>query len=200
MNLATEVQEIHDSLFNGDVDIAIFVLNGSHYYIIDSKENYCIDVRPEYDAYIQNGWLKPEQLDEALNSFRGGIPLLDKSNFFEYMKIANVKCFTKSWMHNFFIHNKTKEDLCSFYSYIENFLSTSNEAVRPDWDEWRLRLPKFYINFDKKIFQHTDWERDHENLAPPNWSSQKNNMFGLLVPDSEQYWIIDGMNFWKLKM
>jgi hypothetical protein len=152
MCLAANFREINDHLFNGDVDIAIFVLDGRHYYIIDSKENYCIYVRPEYDAYIQNGWLKPEQLDEAINSFRGGIPLLDKSNFFEYMKITNVKCFTKSWMHNFFIHNKTKEDLCPFYSYIENFLSTSNGAVRPDWDEWRLRLPKFYINFDKKIF------------------------------------------------
>lgn len=200
MCLATEVQELHDSLFNGDVDIAIFALDGKHYYIIDNKDNYCIDVRPEYDPYVQNGWMKPEQLDEALNSFRGGIPLLDKSNFFEYMKVADVKFFTKSWMHTFFIHNKTQEDLCSFYSYKENFLSTSNETVRPEWDNWRLRLPKFYINFDKKIYQHTDWERDHENLVPSNWSSQKNNMFGMLVSDGEQYWIVDGMNFWKLKM
>lgn len=108
MDLAADHKKIHDLLFNGEVDIAVFVLDGKHYYVIVRKDNYCIDVRPEYDDYIQNGWLKPEQLDDALNSFRGGILLLDKNNFFEYIKIADVKCFTKSWMHAFLYTIKLK--------------------------------------------------------------------------------------------
>lgn len=39
MDLAADHKKIHDLLFNGEVDIAVFVLDGKHYYVIDSKDN-----------------------------------------------------------------------------------------------------------------------------------------------------------------
>lgn len=92
------------------------------------------------------------------------------------------------------------EQLVIFYDYVERFLSTLTDPVSVEWDSWRMRLPKFYINFDKKIYRHTDWYRSHEASVPSNWNAQANSDFGLLVPDKEQYWLINGMNFWKLQM
>lgn len=40
--------------------------------------------------------------------------------------------------------------LIYFYDYIERFLSVLTDPVSDDWDKLRIRLPKSYINFDKK--------------------------------------------------
>lgn len=200
MNLGSEHQDLLESIFNGEKDIAIFVVNGKHYYVIDSKDNFCIDVRAEYKLYISKGWLKESLYDQAVNSFRKGISVLKKTNFKEYISKNNIPIYTSDWMRTFFISGRDEEELCHFYNYIEHFLSSSTDPVSATWDSWRMRLPKFYVNFDKKIYRHTDWDRNHEELVPSDWSAQANNNFGLLVPDKDQYWIINGMNFWKLQM
>lgn len=200
MNLTNDYQNLLNDIFNGDKDIAIFVVNDIHYYVVDNKDNYCIDVRPEYKAYIAKGWMKASLYDEAVSSFRNGVPVLSKDNFNDYITKNDVAIYTVDWMRTFFTLDRDDGLLVSFYDYVERYLSTSTEPVSAEWDGWRMRLPKFYINFDKKIYRHTDWDRSHETSVPSGWSVQANSDFGLLVPDKEQYWIINGMNFWKLKM
>ncbi|EOC1315362.1 hypothetical protein BS412_06805 [Cronobacter turicensis] len=200
MNLENDYLEIIDAIFNGEKEIAIFVIDGKHHYVIDTKDNYCIDVRMEYKSYITKGWLNEALYDDAVNSFRNGIPLLTKESFSDYINKNNVIIRSVDWMKSFFLFNRRNDELAGFYDYIERFLSNLNEPVSEKWDSWRMRLPKFYINFDKKIFRHTDWDRNHESYVPSEWEGQANNNFGLLVPDKEQYWLIDGMNFWKLQM
>ncbi|EKM0378405.1 hypothetical protein PTT41_004138 [Cronobacter turicensis] len=200
MNLENDYLEIIGAIFNGEKEIAIFVIDGKHHYVIDTKDNYCIDVRMEYKSYITKGWLNEALYDDAVNSFRNGIPLLTKESFSDYINKNNVIIRSVDWMKSFFLFNRRNDELAGFYDYIERFLSNLNEPVSEKWDSWRMRLPKFYINFDKKIFRHTDWDRNHESSVPAEWEAQANNNFGLLVPDKEQYWLIDGMNFWKLQM
>lgn len=200
MNLVNNYQNLLNEIFNGEKDIAIFVLDGIHYYVIDTKDNYCIDVRPEYQSYIKKGWMEEELYEQAISSFRNGIPVLSKDSFHDYVTKNNVAVYSLEWMKQFFIADKNSNDVMRFYEYIELFLSTLTEPVSSEWDCWRMRLPNFYINFDKKIYRHTDWDRQHETSAPSDWNAQANNDFGLFVPDREQYWLINGMNFWKLKM
>ncbi|PEI05581.1 hypothetical protein CRM79_21425 [Pantoea agglomerans] len=50
-------------------------------------------------------------------------------------------------------------------------------------DNWIMRLAKFYINFYKKIYRHTDWDRSYEASEPSDWNVQASSDFGLLVPD-----------------
>lgn len=200
MNLESSYQSLLDNIYNGEKDIAIFVLDGKHYYVFDSKVNYCIDVRPEYKFYIDEGWMKAELYEQAVNSFRNGIPILSKDNFRSYIVKNNVAVYSIDWMRDFFVSNRDSKILIDFYEYIETFLSFLTEPVSPEWDSWRMRLPRFYINFDKKIYRHTDWDRQHEKSVPSDWNAQANSDFGLLVPDKEQYWLINGMNFWKLYM
>lgn len=200
MNSEDNYQGLLNNIFNGEKEIAIFVVNGEHYYVTDSKDNFCIDVRPEYKLYIEKGWMNESLYDDAIANFRGGISILDKSNFKHYIAQSNVNVHSINWMKSFFKQNRSNGDLVEFYSYIERFLSTLTETVSDEWDQWKMRLPKFYINFDKKIYRHTDWERSHEKSVPSDWNAQASNDFGLLVPDKDLYWIIDGMNFWKLQM
>lgn len=200
MSLENDFQNLLSVIFNGEKDIAIFVLNGLHYYVVDEKSNYCIDVRPEYKEYLAKGWMSESLYEEAVNSFRNGIPVLSKDNFDSYINQANVAVYTLDWMRSFFLSGRDNDFLVNFYHYIERFLSTLTEPVLNEWDDWRMRLPRFYINFDKKIYRHTDWDRAHEKFVPTDWNAQANSDFGLLVPDKEQYWIINGMNFWKLQI
>lgn len=200
MNSISNYQSLLDAIFNGEKDIAIFVVDGIHYYVIDSKDNYCIDVRPEYKEYIAKGWMKESLYDEAVSSFRNGVSVLSKDSFKDYINRNDVAIYTVDWMRSFFIFDRDDERLVIFYDYVERFLSTLTDPVSVEWDSWRMRLPKFYINFDKKIYRHTDWDRSHEASVPSGWNAQANSDFGLLVPDKEQYWLINGMNFWKLQM
>ncbi|HDL8054496.1 TPA: hypothetical protein U5E31_004145 [Yersinia enterocolitica] len=200
MNLENNYQNLLSDLFDGEKAIAVFVVKGKHYYLIDSKENYCIDVRPEYKNYIDKGLMKESLYDEAISLFRNGIPVLTEDNFQEYVIQNNVVVYSVEDMREFFMLGRVRTHLIDFYDYIERFLSVLTDPVSDEWDQWRMRLPKFYINFDKKIYRHTDWDRSHEASAPSDWSAQANSDFGLFVPDKEQYWLIDGMNFWKLQM
>ena len=200
MNLENEYQDLIHELFNGEKAIAIFVVKGNHYYVIDTKDNYCIDIRPEYKVYIEKGYMNESQYHEALRIFRGGIPVLTEDNFQEYISKNNATIYPVKKMRDFFKYGRDESCLTNFYDYIEKFLSILTEPVSSDWDQWRMRLPKFYINFDKKIYRHTDWDRNHEKSVPQCWSAQANSDFGLLIPDKDQYWLIDNMNFWKLQM
>lgn len=49
-----------------------------------------------------------------------------------------------------FLLGRTSRGLVDFYDYIEQFLSILKTPVLVGWEQWIMRLPKFYINFDKK--------------------------------------------------
>lgn len=150
MNSENDYQSLLNAIFNGEKDIAIFVLDGVHHYVIDTKDNYCIDVRPEYQSYIKKGWMKEELYEQAVNSFRNGIPVLSKDNFHDYIAKNDIAVYSMEWMRQFFISGRENDNIVSFYDYIERFLSTIVDPVSSEWDRWRMCLPNFYINFNKK--------------------------------------------------
>jgi len=200
MNLENDYQSLLKDLFDGEKAIAVFVVKGKHHYVFDTKDHYCIDVRPEYKLYIDKGIMDASLYNEAIRQFRGGVAILNEGNFHEYIIRNKVNVYTVEEMKGFFLLDRCPKDLIDFYNYIEEFLSLSKTPVLDEWDQWRMRLPKFYINFDKKIYRHTDWDRSHETSVPSGWNAQANSDFGLLIPDKEQYWLVNGMNFWKLQM
>ncbi|HEN3664352.1 TPA: hypothetical protein U5E42_004189, partial [Yersinia enterocolitica] len=123
MNLENNYQNLLSDLFDGEKAIAVFVVKGKHYYLIDSKENYCIDVRPEYKNYIDKGLMKESLYDEAISLFRNGIPVLTEDNFQEYVIQNNVVVYSVEDMREFFMLGRVRTHLIDFYDYIERFLS-----------------------------------------------------------------------------
>lgn len=192
MNLETRV-------FNGELDIAIFVVNSKHYFIFDDKENYVIDIRTIYKDYLEKEIISYNQYIQALKLYRGGASLLTKNNVFDYFDSLDISPRDKKWMVNYFIEGYDLNKLKNIYYFIERSLMSSNEIITlEDWNKLEGRLPRFYINLDRNIFMHTNWDREFENNLPQGWRGEASSRFWSLVPDEQSYWHIEDMNFWKL--
>ena len=192
MNLANRV-------FNGELEIAVFVVDSKHYFIFDDKENYIIDIKPFYDDYLERHMISLEQYHNALTMCRGGASLLTSENVFNYFDSLEVSPKNKNWMNKFFIEGYDIEQLRNIYHFIENCLMSSNEIITlDDWAILEARLPRFYINLDRNIFMHTNWERNFESALPKGWRGEASSRFWSLIPDHQSYWHVEKMNFWKL--
>ena len=192
MNLETRV-------FNGELDIAIFVVNSKHYFIFDDKENYIIDIRTIYKDYLEKEIISHNQYIQALKLYRGGASLLTQNNVFDYFDSLDISPRDKKWMVNYFIEGYDLNKLKNIYYFIESSLMSSNEIITlEDWNKLEGRLPRFYINLDRNIFMHTNWDREFENNLPQGWRGEASSRFWSLVPDEQSYWHIENMNFWKL--
>lgn len=192
-------EDVSEILFNGEKSIGIFVVGGEYLYVVDDKENFCIDVHPYYQAYLEKGYITKDQYVESLEIFRGGVSILTSDNFKDYIIRTEAQIVGSDWLKNFFLDDLSGEDIVKFYSSVEKFLETGCE--RPDrWYSLRSKLPLFYINLDRQIFYHTDWDRLHEDYLPMGWKGKAGLEFCFLIPDRFQYWLIGGLNFWKLKM
>ena len=192
MNLETRV-------FNGELDIAIFVVNSKHYFIFDDKENYIIDIITIYKDYLEKEIISHNQYIQALKIYRGGASLLTKNNVFDYFDSLDISPRDKKWMVNYFIEGYDLNKLKNIYYFIESSLMSSNEIITlEDWNKLEGRLPRFYINLDRNIFMHTNWDREFENNLPQGWRGEASSRFWSLVPDEQSYWHIENMNFWKL--
>ena len=192
MNLETRV-------FNGELDIAIFVVNSKHYFIFDDKENYVIDIRTIYKDYLEEEMISYNQYIQALKLYRGGASLLTQNNVFDYFDSLDISPRDKKWMVNYFIEGYDLNKLKNIYYFIERSLMSSNEIITlEDWNKLEGRLPRFYINLDRNIFMHTNWDRKFENNLPQGWRGEASSRFWSLVPDEQSYWHIENMNFWKL--
>lgn len=195
-----EYQSLMNSVFEGYVEIAIIVSEGNHYFIVDDKENFVIDIKPFYDLYLEKGIFNKESYLCALKNFRGGASKLNSETLPLYLSSLprnNIKSL--DWMIGFFIHEIDESDLENLYKYVESYLMSSRGDINNDkWSLLECRLPKFYLNLDRKLFFHTDWQRNFEENLPEDWSGKASSQFWSLIPDKYQYWIVNGMNFWKL--
>lgn len=199
MSSVSDFDSLLESVFEGRKDLALFVVGGKFHYLADDKENFCIDVRPEYKDYVERGVMGSELYEAAVSAFRGGVPVLDVNTFKSYLDNNEVEVYSVSWMSDFFTYGYSRVYLAEFYRHVEDVLSGRAEARLGEWDRLRMRLPRFYINLDDKLFQHVDWDRSHESYVPSDWSAQASSEFGTLIPGRERYWLVDGMDFWKLQ-
>ncbi|MBP1483056.1 hypothetical protein [Acinetobacter nosocomialis] len=189
-----------NSIFEGSCEIAIIVSQRKHYFIIDDKENFVIDIKPFYDSYLEKGILDENSYSFALKEFRGGASILNNENLPLYLSsLPEMNIKTLDWMKNFFKYKTNMDELEKLYIYMEDYLMSGEGDIKNElWAVMESRLPKFYLNLDRNLFFHTDWQREFENQLPDNWKGKASSQFWSLIPDSYQYWIINGMNFWKL--
>lgn len=145
INLKNNYQSLIEQLFNGEKAITIFVVKDEHYYVIDDKNNFCVDVRNDRQNYIKQGIMDASLYDEALKQFRDGIPVLTEDNFQDYITNNNIPVYSSKWMKDFFTSGYAQKQLISFYDYIQKFLSVLNEPVSSKWDELRLRIIAYVL-------------------------------------------------------
>ena len=196
----SEYKDLMGFIFEGHAEIAIIVSQGNHYFVVDDKENFVIDIKPFYDLYLEKGIFDNERYLYALKNFRGGASILNNETLSLYLSsLPQSKIKSLDWMNDFFKYEMNLDDLEKLYLYIENYLMSGVGDINNKlWARLEPRLPKFYLNLDRNLFFHTDWQRDFEKQLPNNWSGKASSQFWSLIPDKYQYWIVNGMNFWKL--
>ena len=193
--------QLDSDLWNGERCIGMFIHRKETYWIIDHKYNFTLDAEADYRAYLNKGHINEEQYKIACKEFRGGILKLSDDNFLEYLKLDSVISVNSDELKNYFISTFSNEKNKELYQEVENHLVYGSQLTEDSFrsaNQLSSKLPLFYINFDKKMYLHMDWDRCHEDLAPENWHSKASD-FSHFILDSDAYWRIDNHNYWRFK-
>lgn len=201
-----EEEKLKNQLWQGTHSIALFVYMRNHYYVIDYKENFNLDIKKDIDLEYDNGEISKEEYFDELNSsaYRGGILELKANTFEQYLSLESVKQVNTDELRYFLFQTHDYELQNLLYEKVEAHLAYGDELIREETldeflfiNQMSMKLPLFYINFDRKIYMHMNWDRSHESYSYKNWFSKADD-FRYLVPDHESYWKRDGKDFWKV--
>jgi hypothetical protein len=191
----TVSKSVLEDLWGGEKSVCFFVHSRKCYWVVDEKYNFTLDAEKDYRAYLEDGDITQEQYERSCKNFRGGILKMTSENFLQYLDYSREKILSSSDLKNFIGADH------EVFEKIEHYFLTG-EGLTPDLfkrvNVIHSRLPRFYINFDRKIFMHMDDVRAHESLAYPDWAAQCFD-FSFLIPARERYWVVAGNDYWKLR-
>ena len=124
------------------------------------------------------------------DEFRGGILKLTKESFLRYRAGETAKITTTEVLHREFFIEDTGQ-----YRELSTCMQKEisfNIPMREDLVQLRMRLfsklPKFYINYDRKIFMHMVRGRFYESAALDGWWAAEGD-FEHMIPISHRYWV-----------
>ena len=195
----TEFQLLVDDLWGGEKSVCFFVHSGECFWVVDDKFNFSLDAEKDYQAYLTKGYITNEQYVLACESFRDGVLKLTAENFLKYLEGEGRRVLSRQDIRELFmcgldlngaLHGEVEDYYLSGVGLSDKSLRCANAAAS--------RLPRFYVNFDRKIYIHMDYGRAHEDLAYPDWFAKCSD-FCHLVPDSEKYWVLEDMDCWKYR-
>jgi len=113
-------------------------------------------------------------------SFRGGLEVLDESNFASYMDFNKENIIGDDGV--FAIQKKLKE----------NGNPRGHRAPEADVVKY---LPSIYADMEAKVVYNYFYEDvAFEKYIPHGWSGFRENFFHR-IPDKQKYWIIDGIDY-----
>ena len=125
---------------------------------------------------------------------------LKKENFAKYLELDETIDLSTSNLEQIIFYGFSQESLDELYSSIEYHLSSGHEPEGNFLDainQIKSRLPRYYINFDRQIYLHTDHDYSPESsVSYKGWVASVGD-FSYYIPDSKNYWISNEKNFWK---
>lgn len=193
-------QALLDDLLSGEKSVCLFVFLKRCFWVVDERYNFCLDAEKDYRAYLDKGHITQEQFVLACKEFRGGVLKLTADNFPQYLKFIADRVFSSEALASLIVGDDSSE-VVELLEKVEMYYLSGEKLSVSDFkaaSALSARLPKFYINFDRKIYMHMDFGRFHEELSYPDWVSQCAD-FNFLVPDKEKYWLLGGNDYWKLR-
>lgn len=195
-----EIDSIQDErLLNSDEYVALFTFNGSLYWIIDWDEHFNLDYAKNINAafedanllsHLPTGKSASEHKAQVLQRYRSGIPTLTADLFPHYRDGETAKVVTTQLLRRFFFA-EDEGQYADLSREMEAELSFNTPMVE-ELVELRMRLsrrlPKFYINFDRKIFMHMVRGRFYEKALLDGWWGAEAD-FEHMIPTSQRYWV-----------
>ena len=209
MNLAEIDQNLRAGLLKRGDCIGFYVLNGNYSWIIDWEAHFNLDQQKNIDAmcseqryrrFMPNN-LTPEQWNKKQqDEFRNGLPTLTKELFPQYRDGDLAKVVSTELLHREFFLEDTGQ-YSDLSREVEAELSF-NSPMREELVQLRMRLfsklPKFYVNYDRKIFMHMVHGRSYESAVLDGWWGAECD-FEHMIPTSHRYWVRDiDDDFWAI--
>lgn len=198
MNLAAINDDLRKALVSREKCIAFIVHLGEFYWLIDFPDHFTLDqqkninalcAEERYRQFLPVGLTIQQWKEKLQNEFRGGIPTLAADQFVKYRNselVAVVK--TDILRREFFFEDSGQyESLSSAMEGELSFNTPMTEALVELRCRLFSKLPKFYINYDRKIFMHMVRGRFFENALIDGWWGAEGD-FEHMIPTSHRYW------------
>ena len=189
-----------EDLWLNEKSFAYFFVNGKGHWVIDHKYNYHLDLEIQARQLLDFNRIDLATFERGMRESRGGLSKLTKDNVNQYLSQKETKIFTLEQSKEILFTAVDNKELNNIYDLMERSIE-SGSKVGQDSFNWieliKSRLPKYYINFDRNIFYHVDWDYNPEKfVGNDNWISKPFD-FSLYIRTSDNYWIHHNNNFWK---
>ncbi|MFS8057150.1 hypothetical protein QD357_30780 [Rhizobium sp. BR 317] len=198
MNLEQISSDLREGILKREECIGFFVHSSSYYWIIDWEAHFNLDQaknieamceNPQYRRFLPKGLTVDQWRVKQRQDFREGIPTLTTEVFPRYRDGTSAKVANTNLLRQEFF----SEDLGQYAElsmHMENSISFDT-IIPEDLIALRTRLfsklPKFYINYDRKIFMHIVRGRQYEAVALDGWWGAQGD-FEHMIPTSHRYW------------
>jgi len=209
MNLAEIDRSMSQKILSREEHIGFFVFKGSYYWVVDWDEHFNLNYQKNIDAigndkglmqYLPKGKSVEAYKAEVASRYRGGIVTLTESLFPTYRDGDLAKVVTTDMLRDeFFIEDNGQ--YADLSRAVETELSF-NIPMSEDLVQLRMRLfsklPKFYINYDRKIFMHMVRGRFYDKVVLDGWWGAECD-FEHMIPTSHRYWTREpSEDFWAI--
>ncbi len=203
MNLAKIDETLRQGLIRQKDCIGFFVFHGSFYWIASWEAFFKLDQKKNLDAGVKKYQNNPRLLKEyqkGYEEFRSGIVTLTEGLFPQYRDSSDANVLTTNILYDEFFREDTGQ-YADLSIAIEKELSfdipMSEELV-----QLRMRLfsklPKFYVNYDRKIFMHMVRGRSYDAVVPDGWWGAECD-FEHMIPTPYRYWVRSTeQDFWAV--
>lgn len=116
-------------------------------------------------------------------SFRGGLEVLDESNFDSYTIFNKENILSDS-------------DICAIQKILKETANPEKSHIL-DIDAIKY-LPSICVDMEAKVIYNSFYENvSFEKYVPCGWSGVRED-FHHRIPDEQKYWIMDGINYYNL--
>ncbi|MEB3046828.1 hypothetical protein [Rhizobium mulingense] len=209
MNLAEIDPELRKALDSREQSIGFVIYRGETIWLIDWVDHFTLDQQKNIDAMCTEqryrrfmpAGLTVQQWSKKLQSeFRNGIPQLTADLFPQYRDGETAKVVSADLLRREFFSEDDGQ-----YAELSREMETElsfNTPMREELVQLRIRLfsklPKFYINYDRKIFMHMVHGRSYETVVLDGWWAAEGD-FEHMIPTSHRYWVRStAEDFWAV--
>ena len=209
MNSDQITSELRKGILEREECIGFFVHSGNYYWIVDWEAHFNLDQakniealceKPQYLQFLPKGLSVDQWRQQQLDGFRQGIPRLTYELFAQYRDGQSAKVVNTDLLHKEFFHDDHGE-FGHISKLIEQYLSFGTpmpEEMITLRAKLFSKLPKFYVNYDRKIFMHMVRGRSYDAVVLDGWWGAECD-FEHMIPNSHRYWIRNTQeDFWAV--
>ncbi|OOS01768.1 hypothetical protein SAMN02745664_12610 [Moraxella cuniculi DSM 21768] len=187
-------KKIVQDLWDGELSIAYFLVKEVGYWVLDYRYNYYLDHEIDAKLLLDMGKIDIVNYNKAMKESRGGVIKLTKETVCQYLQSEECLILPTKTMAEIFLYDINNKSIVDLY---KSFNKELNNELYSLVQILNSRLPRYYIDFDKKLYRHLDFNYSPESYTGSDWDSKQGD-FGDKIPDKDAFWFYKNINLWKI--